>query len=74
MKTTRYTTGRNYGAPQVLEITAPANASDDLDFVPVQFTDAVRGISGTVKVLGFYLSDIGPAVLTEYDAGRYTLA
>ena len=73
MKTIRYSTGRNYGAPQVLEIAAPASVEDDFSFVPVQFTDAARGICGSVMVLGFYLSDIGPAVLAEYDAGRYTL-
>lgn len=77
MKTIQYETGRDYGAPQVLEITFPAVTMDSFDaaFVDVtaRFVDAVRGISGTVNVFGSDANEnsIGRAVLAEYDAGRY---
>lgn len=77
MKTIAYQTGRDYGAPQVLEITFPAVTMDSFDaaFVNVtaHFVDAVRGISGTVNVFGNDANEnsIGRAVLAEYDAGRY---
>lgn len=77
MKTVKYETGRDYGAPQVLEITFPAVTTDPIDAVFVSvtaiFTDAVRGISGTVTVFGNDANEasIGRAVLAEYDAGRY---
>jgi len=77
MQTISYETGRDYGAPQVLEITFPVITCDlfDAAFVEVQahFFDAVRGISGAVKVFGSdaNANSIGRAVLTEYDAGRY---
>lgn len=74
----KYSTGRTYGAPQVLEITATARPEDYFEFVRVTFHDAARRISGTVLLLGMecFESDlagegIGPAVLKEYDAGRY---
>lgn len=77
MKTVTYETGRDYGAPQVLEIAFPVIAADPVDatFISVTaiFTDAVRGISGTVTVFGNDANEasIGRAVLVEYDAGRY---
>jgi hypothetical protein len=77
MQTIAYETGRDYGAPQVLEITFPAVTVDAIDaaFVEVQahFFDAARGISGAVKVFGSdaTANRIGRAVLAEYDAGRY---
>jgi hypothetical protein len=77
MQTISYETGRDYGAPQVLEITFPAITCDLFDAafvdVHVQFVDAARGISGAVKVFGNDANEnsIGRAVLTEYDAGRY---
>jgi hypothetical protein len=78
MKTVRYETGRDYGAPQILEITFPAISADPVDSrfneVQAHFVDAVRHISGTVKVFGNDANDhsIGRAVLAEYDAGRYS--
>lgn len=78
MKTIQYETGRDYGAPQVLEITfAPIDPYDfdaGTELFPVEFVDAVRGISGAVKVFGSDANEnrIGRAVLAEYDAGRYT--
>jgi hypothetical protein len=77
MQTISYKTGRDYGAPQVLEITFPSVTCDlsDAAFVDVhvQFVDAARGISGAVKVFGSdaNANQIGRAVLAEYDAGRY---
>ena len=77
MQTISFETGRDYGAPQVLEITFPAVTVDLFDAafvdVHVQFVDAVRGLSGTVKVFGSdaNANSIGRAVLAEYDAGRY---
>ena len=69
-----YTTGRNYGSPQVLEISFDKPMQiDDFELYPVKFVDAVRCISGIVHVFGMDLSNykIGPSVLAEYDAGRY---
>ena len=77
MKTIRYETGRDYGAPQVLEITAPDAPTDDLadiELVSVTFVDRARHILGTVEVFTFDLvseQKLGRAVLAEYDAGRY---
>jgi hypothetical protein len=74
-----FATGRDYGTPQVLEITYIApKAIDDfevsaLDLMTAHFTDAARNISGQVTI---FVKDatavkIGNAVLTEYDAGNY---
>lgn len=77
MKTITYQTGRDYGAPQVLEISAPNAPTDDLadiELVSVTFVDRARHISGTVEVFTFDLLNeqkLGRAVLAEYDAGRY---
>lgn len=72
----RYETGRNYGTPQVIDITVPTIPADaDLcDTFRVTFADQARNISGTVHLMTFECSplSIGPAVLREYDAGRYT--
>jgi hypothetical protein len=71
-------TGRDYGSPQVLEITyiAPENQSNDpfeIDLMTVHFNDTARGISGQVNIFTneATYTKIGRAVLTEYDAGRY---
>ena len=68
----KFSTGRTYDAPQVLEIDFDLY-SDDLELTTVRFSDASRRISGTVLVLGLEANslDIGRAVLREYDAGRY---
>jgi len=71
MKTIRYATGRDYGTPQVLTITAPATPDDPIADVRVTFEDEARGIAGAVTLMAFQLSQVGPAVLAEYDAGRY---
>ena len=53
-----------------------ADRYDSWDLVQVRFDDEARAISGTVKVMALELNQfaIGPAVMREYDAGRYTLA
>lgn len=74
----KYPTGRDYGTPQVLEITAPTIPADaDLcDTFRVTFVDQARHISGTVHLMAFECDprSVGPAVLREYDAGRYAEA
>ena len=78
MQTFNYITDRDYGAQQVLVISAPDAPTDDLadiELVPVSFSDSARGIAGTVEVFTFDLvseQKLGRAVLAEYDAGRYT--
>ena len=74
-----YNTGRSYdyGHPQLLAIRAtPAAGADDFALVPADFVDAQRNIAGRVSVFMCECKprDLGPAVLREYDAGRYTLA
>lgn len=79
MNTVNYSTGRDYGAPQVLEITyAPFSANPDdflsgLELTKATFKDAVRAIAGTVQIFRQDADQhrIGRAVLAEYDAGRY---
>ena len=77
MQTISYETGRDYGAPQVLEITFPEITCESFDaaFISADafFIDAVRNISGRVKIFGNDANEnsIGRAVLAEYDAGRY---
>ena len=74
-----FATGRDYGTPQVLEITYIAPTYIDefeiaaLDLMTAHFTDAARNISGQVTI---FVKDatavkIGSAVLAEYDAGNY---
>jgi hypothetical protein len=73
MQTIAYETGRDYGAPQILEITFPIVATEDFQLVAVKFVDAARRISGIVEVFDIDVTPakIGRAVLAEYDAGRY---
>jgi len=74
-----FNTGRDYGAPQVLEITyiAPTHINEfdnaALDLMTAHFTDAARRISGQVSIFvkDATTAKIGSAVLAEYDAGRY---
>lgn len=68
-----FNTGRDYGAPQILEIESPEVTTADLQLVEVYFNDAVRGISGLVELLDIETTPnrIGRAVLAEYDEGRY---
>lgn len=74
MQTIKYQTGRDYGAPQVLEITIPALPADELADVDVSFIDDARGIVGVVTLMALQANhrEIGAAVLREYDAGRYS--
>ena len=77
MNTVSYETGRNYGAPQVLVITAPDQSEldklDCLDEVKVTFKDQARNLAGVVTLHAFraWGSSLGPDVLLEYDSGRY---
>lgn len=72
MPTLVHYTGREYNGKQVLEIDAPAMPDDLTADVRVMFTDESRNIVGIVTLMGFELqSDVGAAVLREYDAGRY---
>lgn len=73
--TSSYATGRNYGKPQVLNIRVVSRGADDFDAARVEFQDDARGIAGAVSVFTLECAprDIGPAVLREYDAGRYNL-
>jgi len=67
-----YTTGRNYGTPQVLIIDAPQLPDDPIADVRVMFEDDARGIVGVVTLMACECDhNIGHAVLREYDAGRY---
>jgi len=68
----KYTTGRTYDAPQVLEIEIEARTTGDfgLEEITATFRDQSRHIAGRVTALVFN-DGIGAAVLTEYDAGRY---
>jgi len=72
---TLFNTGRDYGAPQVLEITAPDNLTNDLQLIEAHFNDAARGISGIVEILDIQATParIGREVLAEYDAGNYKI-
>lgn len=70
--TINYSTGRTYDGPQVLEIEIEARKEDDfgLEEITATFRDHSRHIAGRVNAL-IFSDGIGPAVLTEYDAGRY---
>lgn len=72
---TLFKTGRDYGAPQVLEIESPDELTSDLQLIEVYFNDAVRGISGVVEILDVQATParIGREVLAEYDAGNYKI-
>lgn len=67
-----YTTGRTYDGPQVLEIEVETRKEDEfgLEEITATFRDQSRHIAGRVTALVFP-DGIGPAVLVEYDAGRY---
>jgi hypothetical protein len=72
---TLYVTGRNYGTPQVLEITAPtAPTGAEFDVFDVEFVDRARNIRGRVRLFGMQLCSpdlVGRAVMESYDAGLY---
>lgn len=73
MPTITYTTGRTYDGPQALEIEIESRKEDEwgLEQITATFRDHSRRISGRVNALVF-ADGIGPAILAEYDAGRYT--
>ena len=68
-----YATGRTYDGPQILTIEIEARKEDDfgLEEITATFNDQSRHIAGRVTAVLFN-DGIGAAVLTEYDAGRYT--
>jgi len=75
-----YPTGRDYGTPQVLDITIESVREDELGdrHVTALFVDAARNIAGRVKVLVLsfethFLKSLGAAVKDAYDHGRYQL-
>jgi hypothetical protein len=69
----KYATGRTYDSPQVLEIEIETRKQDEygLEEITATFKDQSRHIAGRVTATVFP-DGIGAAVLTEYDAGRYT--
>lgn len=75
-----YPTGRDYGTPQILEITTARLPDDPFADMRVVFVDAARNIRGTVVIMALLCmsagrinpAELGAAVLREYDAGRYT--
>jgi hypothetical protein len=73
MTTIHYPTGRTYDTPQVLEIEIETRNTDEygLEEITATFKDQSRHIAGRVTAILFN-DGIGAAVLTEYDAGRYT--
>jgi hypothetical protein len=68
----KYSTGRTYDGPQVLEIEIENRQTDEfgLEEITATFRDSSRHIAGRVTAIVFN-DGIGAAVLTEYDAGRY---
>lgn len=75
MKDFEFKTGRNYGAEQVIKVTAIDVVSSD-DFLvefSATFQDSVRGISGRINCISFgnQPHQLADAVMAEYDAGRY---
>lgn len=77
MKTTefQFSTGRDYGQPQVINVRVLSGSFDDLtlfNFVAV-FEDVARGISGKVSTFSYTDSqmDVERAIMMEYDACRY---
>jgi hypothetical protein len=73
MQRIEYATGRTYDAPQVLQITIEQQTTDSFGLINITatFTDASRHISGRVQTFTTSTAEIGPAILAEYDAGRY---
>lgn len=71
--TVRFKTGRTYDGPQILVIDVPPMPDDVFADVRVAFSDPSRHISGVVTLMACQIDfGVGPAVLREYDAGRYT--
>jgi len=70
----QFKTGRTYDAEQVLEITIEQNREDEFGIreITAKFVDASRNIEGRVNFVASAFTDIGKAVLEEYDAGQYT--
>ena len=66
-------TGRTYNGPQVLQITVEAEQIDEygLHDITATFKDNSRNIQGRAKVLIVFPQELGPAVLSAYDAGQY---
>ena len=64
-----YSTGRDYGRPQILAIKIQNRDADG--WITAEFEDASRGIRGRVEVLAVNIDRLGPEVLAAYDAGFY---
>lgn len=64
-----FSTGRNYGQPQVITAKVIARSSDEFgDVLTVAFEDRVRGIRGTISNLLYLTKE---QVMAAYDSGRY---
>lgn len=74
MDTIKYSTGRTYNGPQVLQITIESRSTDEfgIDQIVATFHDESRNIKGRTEVLVFG-DGIGASILSAYDAGRYNL-
>ena len=74
-KTIKFSTGRVYDEPQILDITVENESVDDLGIIEftATFVDTSRHISGKVDAIALKESDIGKAVLLAYDAGQYQI-
>lgn len=75
MQAFEYTTGRDYGKPQVLTITVESMTDHDMGTIDLiaTFIDGARGISGRVNTVMFPHETVGAAVLAAYDHGNYSL-
>jgi hypothetical protein len=74
MQNLTFKTGRKYSSDQILDISIEKNGEDEFGLrdIVATFVDSSRGISGRVEIVVFDSSDIGKAVLSAYDSGRYT--
>jgi hypothetical protein len=70
--TIKYSTGRTYDGPQILEIEIEDRQTDEfgLEEITATFRDSSRHIAGRVTAIVFN-DGIGAAVLAAYDSGRY---
>jgi len=75
MQTFKFTTGREYNGPQVLEITVENKTLDDsgLTEYTVTFRDQSRCIAGRANLFESFddVNVIGKSVLNAYDRGWY---
>lgn len=70
----QYDAVRESSVPMVLDIVVLPFQGDTPEVVDVLFRDNIQNIRGTVKINGAdYPDNIGPAVVKEYDEGRYIM-